>query len=106
VVRIAELRNEHLEDAGKLVSARYRALRRELPLLPARYENPTEWSSSLEGSGVATALLNRALEWARAEGYTRCAVDFEAANVPARRFWLRYFQPAALSFYRHIHAAS
>jgi GNAT superfamily N-acetyltransferase len=56
------------------------------------------------GSGLATALLNRALEWARAEGYTRCAVDFEAANVLAARFWLSHFQPVALSFYRQIHA--
>jgi len=57
------------------------------------------------GNGVASALLNRALEWARAEGYIRCTVDFEAANVLAARFWLRHFRPVALSFYRHVNNA-
>lgn len=54
------------------------------------------------GDGVATALLNRGLAWARAEGYACCAVDFEAMNVQAARFWLRHFQPVCTSLYRHI----
>ena len=54
------------------------------------------------GDGVATTLLNRGLEWARAEGYARCAVDFEAMNVLGARFWLRHFQPVGYSFYRHV----
>jgi GNAT superfamily N-acetyltransferase len=54
------------------------------------------------GNGVATALLNVSLEWARAEGYTRCAVDFEPMNSLAARFWPRYFQPVCYSLMRRV----
>ena len=54
------------------------------------------------GSGVATALLNRALSWARQEGYVRFAVDFEPMNPLARRFWLRTFTPVCYSFARAV----
>jgi GNAT superfamily N-acetyltransferase len=54
------------------------------------------------GHGVGTALLNRALEWARAQGYERCAVDFEPMNPLAARFWLRHFQPVCYALVRHV----
>jgi GNAT superfamily N-acetyltransferase len=54
------------------------------------------------GHGVATALLNQALTWARNEGYARCAVDFEPMNLLAVRFWLRHFQPVSLSLIRQV----
>jgi GNAT superfamily N-acetyltransferase len=54
------------------------------------------------GGGIATALLNRTLAWARAEGYERCAVDFEPMNPLATRFWLRHFQPVCYAVIRHI----
>ncbi|MBN1148103.1 MAG: GNAT family N-acetyltransferase [Anaerolineales bacterium] len=54
------------------------------------------------GGGVASALLNRSLEWARQQGYTRCAVDFEPMNVQAARFWTRWFQPVCYSLMRNI----
>jgi len=54
------------------------------------------------GGGIATALLNRALEWARDDGYERCAVDFESMNSPAARFWLRHFEPVCYSLMRRI----
>jgi GNAT superfamily N-acetyltransferase len=54
------------------------------------------------GDGIATALLNRGLFWAREQGYVRCSVDFEAMNVLAARFWLRHFQPVCVSLYRHV----
>ncbi|HSR33693.1 MAG TPA: GNAT family N-acetyltransferase [Anaerolineae bacterium] len=54
------------------------------------------------GEGIATALLNRALDWGRAEGYRRCAVDWEPMNVLANRFWLRHFQPVSYALARHI----
>lgn len=54
------------------------------------------------GSGIATALLNRALDWARTEGYGRCAVDWEPMNVLANRFWRRHFQPVSYALVRHI----
>ena len=52
--------------------------------------------------GIATALLNRGLAWAREQGYSRCAVDFEMTNPLARRFWLRYFQPVSYSLCRRV----
>jgi GNAT superfamily N-acetyltransferase len=54
------------------------------------------------GRGIATALLNRALEWAQAQGYARCAVDFETMNVPAVRFWIKRFEPVCYSLLRCI----
>lgn len=54
------------------------------------------------GSGITTALLNHALQWARASGYERCHVDFETANRVAARFWLKRFQPVAYSLVRWI----
>ncbi len=56
------------------------------------------------GDGIATALLQRALEWAQARGYVRCAVDFEPMNPWARRFWMRYFEPVAYTVVRHVEA--
>jgi GNAT superfamily N-acetyltransferase len=58
------------------------------------------------GGGVATAVLDAALDWARGEGYARCCVDFEAMNVPGSAFWLRHFQPVCYSFYRHVNRAA
>jgi len=52
--------------------------------------------------GIATALLNQALQWARAHGCQRCHVDFETANHIAARFWLKRFQPVAYSLSRWI----
>lgn len=54
------------------------------------------------GAGAATALLARAVEWAREQGYMRMAVDFETANVEGARFWLRYFRPVVISWARTI----
>jgi GNAT superfamily N-acetyltransferase len=56
----------------------------------------------VRGRGIATALLNRSLEWARTQGYERCAVDFEPMNPLAARFWLRYFQPVCYTLVRHV----
>lgn len=54
------------------------------------------------GRGVARMLVNQALAWAEARGVARCAVDFEAANPPAARFWMRWFSPVAYSLIRFI----
>jgi GNAT superfamily N-acetyltransferase len=56
----------------------------------------------VRGQGIATALLNRSLQWAREAGYERCAVDFEPMNPLATRFWLRYFEPVCYSLVRHV----
>ncbi len=52
--------------------------------------------------GAAAALLSRAVEWAREQGYARLAVDFETANVEGRSFWLRHFDPVVLSLARTV----
>jgi len=57
---------------------------------------------SERNNGIATALLNHSLNWARSAGYQRCAVDFEPQNIPAARFWLRHFQPICYSLIRHV----
>ena len=33
---------------------------------------------------------------------TACSVDFESANLPGSKFWLRHFEPVAYSIIRHI----
>jgi GNAT superfamily N-acetyltransferase len=53
-------------------------------------------------SGVATILLARCLDWAKEQGYTRCSVDYESANLSAAGFWGRWFMPAAYSLLRRI----
>jgi len=57
---------------------------------------------SERNQGLATALLNHSLAWARSVGYARCAVDFESQNIPAVRFWLRHFQPVCYSLIRWV----
>ena len=54
------------------------------------------------GRGIATALLDRAIDWARSTGRQRCAVDFEPHNIPGSRFWLRHFQPVCYSMIRRL----
>lgn len=56
----------------------------------------------LRSGGIATALLDRCLAWARENGFDRCAVDFEGENVLGRRFWLRHFEPVCYSVVRHL----
>jgi GNAT superfamily N-acetyltransferase len=55
------------------------------------------------GRGIGLALLAHGLAWAREQGYARCSVDFETANLPAMAFWLgRGFQPVCYSFQRRV----
>jgi GNAT superfamily N-acetyltransferase len=55
------------------------------------------------GSGMGSALLEHALAWAREQGYTHCAVEFETANLLATAFWLgRGFEPVCTSLERRI----
>ena len=51
---------------------------------------------------IATALLDHALNSARASGYERCAVPFEPMNLLGTHFWLKYFKPVCFSVVRHI----
>jgi GNAT superfamily N-acetyltransferase len=52
--------------------------------------------------GVADALLDAAVSWARERGHERIAVDFETANLLATRFWTRHFRPVTHSLARRL----
>jgi ribosomal protein S18 acetylase RimI-like enzyme len=52
------------------------------------------------GRRAAQAMLDAALRDYAGRGFRRCVLDFEAFNPEARNFWLKYFQPAALSVMR------
>jgi len=52
--------------------------------------------------GIGASLLGRALEWAKAAGYVRCAVDFEPENVLGRSFWLKHFRPVSFGLIRQV----
>ena len=56
----------------------------------------------VRSAGLATALLDHALEAALASGYERCAVSFEPMNLLGTRFWLKHFQPVCFSVVRHV----
>lgn len=58
------------------------------------------------GTGVASAILDAAIGWAREGGYVRCAVDHEAANGEASRFWTRHATPVAVSLARRLAPAT
>jgi GNAT superfamily N-acetyltransferase len=56
----------------------------------------------IRGTGVGSALLAEAVAWAREARYVRCAVDHEAANGEASRFWSRHATPVAMSLARRL----
>lgn len=43
--------------------------------------------------GIGSALLQRAVTWARAEGFERMFVEHETANLEGGPFWRRHFTP-------------
>lgn len=56
----------------------------------------------LRKGGVGAALLSRVIEWARDNGFTRCAVDYETHNIFGSRFWLKHFSPVTASVIRTV----
>jgi len=78
------------------------------PVLPVSDESVVAFTGAFtredaRGSGIATCLLNRALNWALEAGYRRCSVDFESANIPGSQFWLgKDFQPVCYSLLRRV----
>jgi GNAT superfamily N-acetyltransferase len=56
------------------------------------------------GRGIAGALLDEIMIWGAEQGMQRCSVDFEATNIEACHFWLRYFQPVCRSVVRRLDA--
>ena len=59
-------------------------------------------NAAIREKGLATRLLNELMLWGSEQGMTRCVVDFEAANLVAKRFWLRHFRPICHSVIRRI----
>jgi GNAT superfamily N-acetyltransferase len=57
---------------------------------------------ALRSGGIASRLLAAAVDWARDQGYARCAVDHESANREAARFWSRHATPVAISVSRRL----
>ena len=56
--------------------------------------------------GIAATLLRACVAWAKEQGYVRCAVDCESANVEGRRFWLRHFAPICYGLMRCMDEAA
>jgi ribosomal protein S18 acetylase RimI-like enzyme len=52
------------------------------------------------GGGLASAVLNVALQDYARLGFERCSVDFESFNPEAAGFWMKYFQPVCYSLVR------
>ncbi len=54
------------------------------------------------GKGIAKMLLSTIMTCIQDEGFERCSVDFEATNLEACQFWLKYFQPVCKSMVRRL----
>jgi GNAT superfamily N-acetyltransferase len=59
-------------------------------------------SADMRGSGIATNVLAKLIEWGLNNGMKRCAVDFESQNREAAAFWLRHFKPICHSVIRKV----
>lgn len=56
----------------------------------------------IRGKGIGAALLNRAIQWARAQGCARLFVEHETANFYGSRFWRKYFAPYLYFSMRYV----
>ena len=67
------------------------------------YIGPTATAPDARRRGVGQALVDAALNWASEQGYEWIGVDFAAANLLSRPFWLGAgFQPTGFGLLRHI----
>ncbi len=89
---VAEVRCEPTNDTAGAIAADPGTT-----FITSAYTMPAE-----RNSGVASALLAQLLEHARAAGCERCVTDFESANLPGARFWMRHFQPITFSVLRYV----
>ncbi|MGC9395628.1 MAG: GNAT family N-acetyltransferase [Anaerolineae bacterium] len=56
----------------------------------------------MRSKGVGAALLNRAVQWAQAQGYARLFVEHETANFYGGRFWRKHFTPYLFFSMRYV----
>ncbi len=56
----------------------------------------------VRSKGIGAALLNRAIQWARAQGCERLFVEHETANFYGSRFWRKYFAPYLYFSMRYV----
>jgi GNAT superfamily N-acetyltransferase len=56
----------------------------------------------VRGKGIGTALLNRAIQWARAQGFARLFVEHETANFYGSHFWRKHFAPYLYFSMRYV----
>ena len=61
------------------------------------YTNP-----EIRGSGIATNVLAKLIDWGVKNGMKRATVDFESQNREGARFWLRHFKPICYSVIRKV----
>ena len=57
---------------------------------------------AIRGTGIGTALLQRALQWSQQQGYERVLVEHETANIYGGNFWGKYFNPYVYVSMRYI----
>lgn len=62
----------------------------------------THVKSNLRGLQIGTKLLQTVSNWANEKRYSLLSVDFESANVSARKFWLKHFTPVCYSIIRYL----
>lgn len=117
---VPETRADHLAWLAGQGNKQWLALRGDTPIAELRCE-PTNYTAvaiaadphtafitsaytvpAARSEGVAAALLNCLLAELRAEGRRRCATDFESANLPGARFWLRHFKPTGYTVVRYV----
>jgi GNAT superfamily N-acetyltransferase len=115
-----DTRADYVEWLAQPGNVQWLAYRDDIPIAELRRE-PTNYTASAmaadpgttfitsayttpsaRNAGVASALLAKLLEDARACGCERCATDFESANLSGARFWMRDFQPITYSVLRYV----
>ena len=52
--------------------------------------------------GIGKALLQRSIQWARAQGYERLFVEHETANRDGGNFWRSHFSPYLYCSTRYV----
>jgi GNAT superfamily N-acetyltransferase len=56
----------------------------------------------IRGTGIGTALLQRAIQWSKDQGYERILVEHETANFYGGNFWRKHFTPYVYASMRYI----